>query len=75
MKASTKDKARSSIKRKAWSIPEARQLLGGFSHQTAYNEINSGRLKSFKVGNRRFISDEALNAYIRDREAESEAAA
>jgi len=38
------------------------------SHQTVYNEINSGRLKTFKIGRRRFVSDDALREYIKDRE-------
>ena len=41
------------------------------SHQTTYNEINSGRLKTYKVGRRRFVSAEALRKYIKDREAEA----
>ena len=42
------------------------------SIQTVYNEINAGRLKTFRIGKRRFVSEEALIKYIKDREAEAE---
>ena len=45
------------------------------SRAKLYEEINSGRLKTFKVGRRRYISDEAIDQYIHDREAEEAAAA
>lgn len=41
------------------------------SHQTTYNEINAGRLETFKVGRRRYVSQEALLKYIKAREAEA----
>ncbi len=41
------------------------------SHQSVYNELNSGRLKSYRVGRRRFVSRQAIESYIRDREAEN----
>jgi len=41
------------------------------SRQTVYDEINSGRLKTFKIGRRRFVSDDALREYIKDREEET----
>lgn len=43
----------------------------GLSRQTIYNEINSGRLKSFKVGRRRLISPAALDAWVKQLEKES----
>ena len=54
----------------AHSIPKVCELLD-LSHPSIYSEINSGRLRSFKVGRRRFVSQEAINAWIRDREAEA----
>jgi len=41
------------------------------SVQTVYNEINAGRLITFRIGKRRFVSEDALHKYIRDREAEA----
>lgn len=41
------------------------------SRQTTYNEINSGRLETYKVGTRRYCSERAIRKYISDREAES----
>ena len=52
------------------SIQEAAKILG-LSRQSVYNELNAGRLKSYKVGKRRFISSQALSQYVRDREAEA----
>ena len=55
----------------AHTIPGAGKRLNS-SRQTVYNEINAGRLRSYKVGRRRFISEEALVEYIRAREAETQ---
>ncbi len=53
----------------SYSIPEACLVLG-ICKDTLYDEINSGRIKTFKVGQRRrFISHEAMQQFIRDREA------
>lgn len=54
----------------AYSITEAERALG-LSHQSVYNELNAGRLRSFKIGRRRFITEEALRDYVSEREAES----
>ncbi len=43
----------------------------GVCIQTVYNEINSGRLKTFKVGRRRFISKQSAAQWLKDRENES----
>ena len=51
------------------SIVASEKILG-ISHAKIYEEINSGRLKSYRVGTRRFISDRALQNYVQDREAE-----
>ena len=52
------------------TIKETSDILR-MSHQTTYNEINAGRLETFKVGRRRYVSEEALTKYIKSREAES----
>ena len=54
----------------AHSIDRATERLGWKSRQTTYNEINEGRLRSYKVGRRRFVSEEACVEYIHAREAE-----
>ena len=54
----------------AHSIERATERLGWKSRQTTYNEINAGRLRSYTVGRRRFISEEACVEYVRAREAE-----
>ena len=45
--------------------------LAGVSRATLYQEIKSGRLRTFKVGARRLISSDALRDWIRDREVET----
>lgn len=45
-----------------YSVEESMALLG-LSRQTIYNEINNGRLLSFKVGNRRLIPSEAISEW------------
>jgi excisionase family DNA binding protein len=36
----------------------------GLSRQAVYNELNSGRLRSFKLGRRRMIPADALPAWL-----------
>ena len=55
----------------AYSIPEVGQILR-VCNDTVYKEINSGRIKTFRIGKRRLISMEALNKYIKDREDEQD---
>lgn len=45
------------------------------SRATVYKEIRDGRLLSFKIGRRRFVSHEALVGYIRAREREAQGVA
>lgn len=47
----------------------------GLSHVRIYQEINSGRLQSMKVGRRRLISSRALTDWIADSEARAKGAA
>lgn len=58
------------VVRLGYSIREVEQALH-LSHQTVYNEINAGRLKTYRVGRRRFISHDALHQYVWDREQET----
>jgi len=51
----------------SYSINQLMEVLH-VSRQTVYDEINSGRLKTFRIGRRRFVSDDALRKYIKDRE-------
>ena len=57
-----------------YSITEVMETLR-LSRQTVYNEINSGRLRTFNVGRRRMVSAEALRDWVQAREAEATAAA
>lgn len=54
----------------AYNIEQAMEALD-LSRQSIYDEINEGRLRTFRVGRRRLVSAEALTDYVRDREAES----
>ena len=40
--------------------------------RTIYGEMNSGRLKTFKVGARRLVTERALTEYIHAREMEAQ---
>lgn len=52
-----------------YTISEAISALRT-SRSTLYAEIAAGRLKSYTIGTRRYISREALQEYIRARETE-----
>lgn len=54
----------------SYSIEDATELLN-ISRVMIYREINAGRIKTFNVGRRRFISHRAMEEYIADREKES----
>ncbi|MBL8248158.1 MAG: helix-turn-helix domain-containing protein [Candidatus Competibacter sp.] len=54
----------------AYDIPSACIALG-LSRQTVYDLMNSGKLRSYSEGRRRFISVQAITDYIVAREAES----
>ena len=61
---------------KATPIPDDRialdvndvMTIAKLSRQTVYNLINTGQLRSFKIGNRRKITREALLEFIRNAE-------
>ena len=69
MKATAKQKARvtkvhvSIGEKVSLSIPEACGLAG-VERDFLYREINSGRLKTAKIGGRRLIRREALEAWL-----------
>lgn len=46
-----------------YSINEVCNMTG-LCRQTVYNQINSGQLRSFKVGKRRLISPAALDEWV-----------
>lgn len=53
-----------------YTMTEAAEALG-IGHQKLYDEINAGRLRTYRVGRRRYASAEAVHDYIRDREREA----
>ena len=55
-----------------YSVPEVMEALG-ISRQTVYSEINSGRLRSFKIRGRRLVAPKAIDDYVADREREAAA--
>jgi len=50
--------------RNLYSINEARERLGGISRNTIYELLGSGRLASVQIGRRRFVSRDALDAFV-----------
>jgi len=52
-------------------IPEIIQRLSS-SRQTIYNEIETGRLKTVKIGRRRYSTKKFINEYIELLENEAE---
>ncbi len=53
-----------------YSIPEAIET-SGIQRDLIYSEINSGRLKSIKIGRRRLVRAEALEQWLKDHEAKT----
>lgn len=53
----------------ALSVKEARNALG-VSHGFFYKILNSGKLKSFKIGDKRLVSVKELERYVSELEAE-----
>ena len=53
---------------KAFSMEELTQVLG-LSKPTIYEEMNSGRLRSYTVGTRRFATREAVREWQAGQEA------
>ncbi|MEQ8206326.1 MAG: helix-turn-helix domain-containing protein [Woeseia sp.] len=63
-----------SPRRAAYTIQEARHLLGGVSQATIYKLINNGKLRTYRQGRRRFVSGDAIAEYVRTAERETGAA-
>jgi excisionase family DNA binding protein len=55
----------------ALSIKDVCKALN-VTHPTVYKEIQAGRLQSFTIGRRRFVSPDALTNYVRAREKAGE---
>ena len=55
-------------KRDALTVTEARESIGGISVGFFYQLVNSGQLRTFKIGRRRLISRAAIHDFICDRE-------
>ena len=55
---------------KANSIEDIQKRIP-ICRKTLYEEINSGRLKTFKIRRRRFATDKAIDDYIAMCEAEA----
>ena len=53
-----------------YTVGEAANLLG-FGRDLAYKEIAAGRLKTYCVGARRYVSHRALLGFMADREKDS----
>jgi len=58
----------------AYSIKDFAEI-SGVCIQTIYNEINAGRLQTYNVGRRRFISRAAAEQWQHDRENEAKSEA
>ena len=50
--------------RNLYTINEARERLGGISRSFIYVLMTSGRLPSIKLSRRRFVSKEAIDAFV-----------
>lgn len=55
---------------RTYTIPQFAGLYG-ISRSQVFEEISSGRLRTYKVGRRRFISAAAAAQWLADREAEA----
>ena len=58
------------IKKRAFTIDEHCEMWG-YGRNTAYNEIASGELESFKVGRRRLITVEQEEKYRKRKEGQA----
>ena len=54
--------------RLVYPIDEARRALGGISRELIYELINSGKLRTFKIRTRRFVSKQSIIDYIQSAE-------
>ena len=51
---------------RAYSVPEARERLGGISHAHFYELVKSNRLKITKLGRRTVVTDSAIRSCLSD---------
>jgi excisionase family DNA binding protein len=52
----------------ALSIESARHYIGGLSRSKFYELVNSGVIRTFRIGRRRYASYKALDDFISERE-------
>ena len=50
--------------RKAYTVKEARALIGGISQAGFYKLVNAGELKTIKIGGRRLVPAESIDDLI-----------
>jgi hypothetical protein len=50
--------------KKIYSIPEAREILGGIGHTMIYELVNEGHLTKVKMGRRSFITADSINSFL-----------
>lgn len=60
------DPTNKSPERLMYSVPEARQLLGGIGHTLFYRLVRNGNLSLLKVGGRSFVTAEELERFVRE---------
>jgi len=53
------------IEERAYSIREAKQVLGGIGNEKLYSYINNGRLRAIKMGNRTLILASDINNFLK----------
>ena len=58
------------VRKLVYSIPEACEATG-VNKDTIYKGINTGQLRSLKIGRRRLIRVEALSKWLENLEAEA----
>lgn len=51
---------------RAYSIKEAKDVLGGIGNEKLYQYINSGKLRAKKMGNRTFILSSDLQSFLKN---------
>lgn len=61
------------IERRAYPLPEVAALLGGLSLRTVYNHLGTGELRAIKIGGRRVVLAEDLEAFLATATAASQA--
>jgi len=47
-----------------FSIPEAREILGGIGHTTIYQLIKRGEITKVNLGRRGFVTSESIEAFL-----------